>query len=174
MAERQNLPGVCKDFEPDLVLYYYRDSAGAERQRVESHLESCARCRTFLEELRNFLPATVQTDEPAPAFWQGYSREMRAKLAAEDEKSGWRQALSFLFRPWPVPAMATALILVLALTFSKGWLPTPTGQNTKESEPAEIVDNVDFLNSMDFLDSMALLEAVEGEAQNGETTSHSL
>lgn len=173
MAERQNLPGACKDFEPDLVLFYYQDLAGAERQRLESHLESCARCRTFSESLRSFLPATVQTDEPSPAFWQSYSREMRAKLAAEDEKPGWRQALSFLFRPWPVPAMATALILALALTFSKGWL--PTGQNTKESEPAEIADNVDFLNSMDFLDSMALLEAVEGqETQSGETTSHSL
>jgi hypothetical protein len=173
MAERQDLPGACKDFEPDLVLFYYQDLAGAERQRLESHLESCAHCRAFLEELKSFLPATVHADEPSPAFWQSYSREMRAKLAAEDEKSGWRQALSFLFRPWPVPAMATALILVLALTFSKGWL--PTGQDTKESEPAEIVDNVDFLNSMDFLDSMALLEAVEGqETQNGETTSHSL
>jgi hypothetical protein len=172
MTERQNLPGACKDFEPDLVLYYYQDLAGEERQRVESHLESCARCRVFLEGLRSFLPATVQTDEPQPAFWHSYSREMRAKLAAEEEKRGWRQALSFLLRPWPVPAMATAVILVLALTFSKGWL--PTGQNTKESEPAEIVDNVDFLNSMDFLDSMALLEAVEGEAQNGETTSRSL
>jgi hypothetical protein len=173
MAERQNLPGACKDFEPELVLYYYRDVAGEERQRVESHLESCARCRTFLEGLRSFLPATVQTDEPQPAFWQSYSREMRAKLAAEEEKSGWRQTLSFLFRPWPVPAMATALILVLALTFTKGWL--PTGQNANEPEPVEMADNVDFLNSMDFLDSMALLEAVEGqETQNGETTSHSL
>jgi len=174
MAERHELlPGACKDFEPELVLYHYQDCTGTERQRVESHLESCARCRTFLEELRSFLPATVQTDEPAPAFWQDYSREIRTKLAAGEEKSGWLQALSFLFRPWPVPAMATALILVLALTFSKGWL--PTGQNTKESEPAEMVDNVDFLNSMDFLDSMALLEAVEGqETQNGETTSHSL
>ncbi|HEY3302585.1 MAG TPA: zf-HC2 domain-containing protein [Candidatus Binatia bacterium] len=174
MAERKELPpGACKDFEPDLVLYYYQDCAGAERQRVELHLESCARCRTFLEGLRSFLPATVEADEPAPAFWQSYSREMRAKLAAEDEKAGWRQALSFLFRPWPVPAMATALILVLALTFTKGWL--PTGQNAKEPELAEMAENVDFLNSMDFLDSMALLEAVEGqETQSGETTPRSL
>jgi len=173
MAKRRNLPRACKDFEPDLVLHYYRDLAVAERRRLESHLESCAHCRDFLEELRSFLPATLQPDEPSPAFWQSYTREMRVKLAAADEKPGWRQALSFLFRPWPVPAMAGALILVLALTFSKGWL--PTGQNTKESEPAEIVDNVDFLNSMDFLDSIALLEAVEGhETQNGETTSHSL
>jgi len=172
MAERQNLPSACKDFEPDLVLYYYQDSAGAERQRVESHLESCARCRTFLEELRSFLPATVQTDEPAPAFWQSYSREMRAKLAAEDEKSGWRQALSFLFRPWQVPAMATALILALGLTFTKGWL---SPQDPELVKMAAVEDNLDFLKSLDFLDSMDLLEAVEGkEAQNGETTSHSL
>jgi hypothetical protein len=172
MAEIQNLPGACKDFEPDLVLFYYQDLAGAERQRVESHLESCARCRTFLAGLRGFLPATVQADEPSPAFWQGYSREMRAKLDAAEQKAGWRQAFPFLFRSWPIPAMATALILVMALTFTKGWL--PIGPNTSEPELGEMAENVDFLNSMDFLDSMALLEAVEGEAQTGETTSRSL
>jgi hypothetical protein len=173
MAERQILPGACKDFEPDLVLFYYQDLAGAERQRVESHLESCAQCRTFLAGLRGFLPATVQADEPSPAFWQGYSREMRAKLDAAERKSWWgRQATSFLFRPWPIPAMATALILVLALTFTRGWL--PISQNAPEPELVEMAENVDFLNSIDFLDSMALLEAVEGEAHTSETTSRSL
>jgi len=176
MAERKNASGACKDFEADLVLYYYQDLAGSERHRVESHLESCAPCRAFLEELRSFLPGTVEADEPSPVFWQNYNREMRAKLAAKEERRGWREAFSFLFRPWPVPAMAAALIVVLALTFSKEWLPfSQSPQDPELVKMTEVPENLDFLKSLDFLDSMDLLEAVEGkEAFNGETTSHSL
>lgn len=179
MAERHDsLRGACKEFEQELVLYYYQDCNGTERHRVESHLESCASCRRFLEELRSLLPATVKPDEPSPAFWQSYSRELRAKLAAEKEKSGWWQTISFLFRPWPVPAMATALILALALimTFAKGWLPSrQTPQDPELVKMASVADNLDFLKSLDFLDSMDLLDAVEGkEAQKSETSSHPL
>ncbi|HEY2989919.1 MAG TPA: zf-HC2 domain-containing protein [Candidatus Binatia bacterium] len=171
MAERKDsLPGACKDFEQDLVLYHYQDCSGAERQRVESHLDSCASCRGFLQELRSLLPATVESDEPSAAFWQNYSREMRVKLAAQEEKSGWWPAISSFFRPWPVPAVATALILALAvtLTFTRGrWFPV----KSEDPEVLEMASNADFFKSLDFLDSMDLLEAVEGtEAQTSETS----
>jgi len=177
MAERHDsLRGACKEFEQELVLYYYQDCNGTERHRVESHLESCASCRRFLEDLQSQLPATVKPDEPSPTFWQSYSREMRAKLAEEEQKSGWRQAISSLFRP--VPVMATALILALALTvtFTKGWLPSrQTPQDPELVKMTSVADNLDFLKSLDFLDSMDLLDAVEGkEAQKSETSSHPL
>lgn len=179
MSERHDsLRGACKEFEQELILYYYQDCTGTERHRVESHLASCASCRTFLEELKSLLPATVKTDETSPAFWQSYSRELRAKLAAEEEKSGWWRTISFLFRPWPVPAMATALILAFALTvtFTKGWWsPQTQGRDKEPVEIAGVADNLDFFKSLDFLDSMDLLEAVEGkEAQKSETNSHPL
>lgn len=171
-----SLRGACTDFEQDLVLYYYQDCTGTEQRRVESHLESCASCRRFLEELRSLLPGTVKTDDPSPAFWQSYSREMRAKLAEEEEKSSWWRAISSLFRP--VPVMATALILALALTvtFTKGWLPSrQTPQDPELVKMTSVADNLDFLKSLDFLDSMDLLDAVEGkEAQKSETSSHPL
>ena len=176
MAEKRDLlQGVCRDFEQDLILYLYQDCTATERRRVESHLVSCASCRHFLEELQRFLPATVKADEPSPAFWRSYSQEIQAKLTAAEVKRDWWRAISDLFRPWPVPAISTALVLALALTltFTKGrWPFHQTRPQEKEFvEMASVTDNLDFFNSFDFLDSMDLLEAVEGkELQNSETS----
>ena len=173
MAKRQDLRGACEEFEQDLVLYHYNECDGAERQRVESHLPSCASCRSFLEDLKVLLSATVKTDEPTPAFWQNYSREMRARLD-QRENRGWARAILSLFRPWPVPAVATAMIVALAvtLTFTKGRWTTETHPSP---ELVEMASNADFFESLDFLDSMDLLESVEGhDAQNSETISHPL
>lgn len=167
------LRGACKEFEQDLVLYHYQECSGTERHRVESHLETCASCRGFLEELKSFLPATVNTDEPSPAFWQSYSREMRTKLAENEAKSGWWQTIASFFRPWPVPVAATAMILAVAvtLTLTKGqWF-----QDSKDNEFVEMASNADFFKSLDFLDSMDLLDEVESkEAQVGEKTAQHL
>jgi len=168
MAERQELTGACKNFEQDLVLYFYQDCSRAEQQQVEAHLEGCPSCRVFLEELKSLLPATVKPDEPTPAFWQNYSREMRGKLDKR-ESHGWAGAILSLFRPWPVPALATAMVVALAvtLTFTKGqWF----SDTQNKPELVEMASNADFFESLDLLDSMDLLEAVEGkEAQKSET-----
>lgn len=162
--------GACKDFEQDLVLYHYQECSGIERRRVDSHLETCALCRGFLEELKSFLPATVNTDEPSPAFWQSYSREMRVRLAENEAKSSWWRTIASFFRPWPVPAAAMAMILALAvtLTLTKGqWFQ----ESNDNSEFVEMASNADFFKSLDFLDSMDLLDDVESrEAQVGEKT----
>src|SRR5574342_879885 len=113
----ESLAEACKAFEQDLVLYYYRDCGSpTDQHRLESHLKDCASCQLFLEELKRFLPASVQPDEPSPAFWQHYTRELRAKLARQE--SGWRERVASLLTPWSVPAMATAVILALALTLT--------------------------------------------------------
>lgn len=176
MANRKDvLWGACKDFEQDLVIYYYKDCGDSEQARLQSHLEGCAHCRRFLEELGHLLPVTVKNDaDELPAmFWQDYSREMRVKLAASETRAGWRWIVSW-FHPWPVPAFATAMILALALTltltktkwFQRDW---------NDPEVVEMAANADFFESLDFLESMDLLEAVEGqEAQKGETASQHL
>lgn len=83
MVGRKDSGGVvCKDFEQDLVLYYYGECDGAERNRVEAHLGGCTSCRLFLDDLRTLLSLSVNPDEPPQSFWESYIREMRAKLAA--------------------------------------------------------------------------------------------
>ncbi len=171
MAQNENrVQGDCTNFEPDLVLYYYGECDRKDHLRVETHLEGCGSCRRFLEELGQLLPLTSKLDQPDEAFWDAYSREIRGKLAEVREKPSWWNEILTLFHPWPVPALATALILVVALTltFTKGMWRTQ-GTPPKELTLLEILpvaENLEFFETMEILDAMDLLEDVEG-AKNG-------
>ncbi|HEY1266292.1 MAG TPA: zf-HC2 domain-containing protein [Candidatus Binatia bacterium] len=161
---------ACKDFEQDLVLYHYGDCVGADKQRVESHLDGCDGCRQFLQELKAFLPATLAVDEPPPSFWQDYSREMRIKLTAADEKPSWIRSLAAIFRPWPVPALAAGAIIAIGLTMTIGHMRSSTETSSAPEQYTEMASNADFFRSLDLLDSMDFLESVESqETQKGET-----
>lgn len=149
---------ACKDFEQDLVLYHYGDCVGVDMQRVEAHLVGCDGCRQFLQELKAFLPATLAVDEPPPSFWQNYSRELRVKLAAADEKPNWISSLAALFRPWPVPALAAVAIIAISLTMT---IKSP--ESPSDPSYTYMASNADFFKSMDLLDSMDLLESVEAQ-----------
>lgn len=164
MVRREHtLRGACKEFEQDLVLYYYEECAGPERSRAEKHLQSCALCQQFLADLRRLLPLTIKQDEPPQVFWQSYSKEVRRKLATAEQKGRWWSDLAALLRPWPVPALATALVLILALTLSFGkrvWRPQdlpPEEEGIMEVLP--MAENLEFFKAMDMLDSLELLEA---------------
>lgn len=167
MTHHENSPrGACKDFEQDLVLYYYGECGGTERSRVETHLKDCAPCRHFLEDLHTLLPLTVKPDYPPQPFWESYSREVQRKLRAAEEKASWWRGLFSFFRPWPVPALATALVLVLALTltFTKDmWRSQePPPEELALLEVLPVAEDLEFFKAMEFLDAMDLLEAVGG------------
>jgi predicted anti-sigma-YlaC factor YlaD len=171
MAQNENrIKDNCKNFEHDLVIYYYGECDIKDRSRVETHLEGCASCRRFLEELRLLLPLTTKLDEPDEAFWNAYSREIHKKLVEVKNKPSWRNALMNLLHPWPVPALATALILILAftLTFTKGmWRSqgTPPEEMTL-LEILPVAEDLEFFKAMEFLDALDLLEDVGGQ-KNG-------
>jgi hypothetical protein len=178
MAERKDLSGPpCARFEGDLVLYHYRELGNTERNRMEAHLEGCAACRLFLEELRRLLPKTIVADDPPATFWQSYSNDIHQRLSVAESAAGWRETLLSLFRSWPVPVAATAAIFALAvtLTLTRGqWWPRETPP-PELGEMLSVTDNLEFLKSMDFFDSIDLLEAMEGqEGTKRETPHHAL
>lgn len=161
--ERQT---ACKDFEQGLALYYYGECAVEERSRIEEHLKGCAACSSFLADLGKLLPLTVKADEPPEPFWDDYSRELRRKIAAAEEKSPWWRSVLPTLRPWPVPALAAALILVLAITLTFTVVKRrPEQLPSDETELLEIVvmgQSLEFFNTMDLLDAMDLIEAMGG------------
>jgi hypothetical protein len=167
----RDLRPACKDYEQDLVLYYYGESAPSERDQLERHLQSCSACQRFLDDLRLLLPLTLKTDEPPEAFWQSYSREMRGKLAGAKPQRFWQRIFPSFFSPWQVPALATALTLLLAV----GLTVTRDRWQRSDSPPAQetllevlpLAENLEFFTTMDILDSMDLIEdagAVNGTA----------
>ena len=74
------LQNACSDFEEDLVLHYYGDGSEAEHKRVETHLQECAPCRIFLQDLARLLPRMAKPNELPQSFWDNYYREMLEKL----------------------------------------------------------------------------------------------
>ncbi len=91
-----------------LPWYVNRTLGGAERDQVESHLATCARCRDevlFLEELR----AQVQGEEVTPPTELGLKRLLRdVKVERKLEVSSW----------WRRAAAAAVVVVVI----QAGWL----------------------------------------------------
>lgn len=173
MVQRNDsLGSACKAFEESLVLYYYGDCEGPEQDRVREHLGACGSCARFLEELRAFLPLMAEPKELPRNFWDDYYRELRRKLEALGEAEPWWKRLWSPLRPWAVPALGTALVVILALAFpvSRGlW----RQQATDEAAPQEIravAKNLDFFETMGILESLDLLERLEEAGARKEPT----
>lgn len=171
MAEKRNGDAVaCANFEQDLVLYYYGELLGAERNKIAAHLAGCDPCRLYLKEMQLLLPRTVQADDPPQAFWDDFSRELRHKLAAVREEKSWRQSFASLFQSWRLPALATTAVFVLALALTFGnkiWRSSelqPDDESFMEVIP--MAENLEFFTTMDVLDAMDLLEFI-GSQGNG-------
>jgi anti-sigma factor RsiW len=166
MERKQTLETACRDFEEDLVIYYYGDGSERERSRVEVHVQSCARCHRFLDDLRRLLPQVAQPESLPQSFWDGYYRETVAKITAQRERSPWWRNLLTLMQSWAVPVFATASVAVLAvglLIGKGGW--SPQAVRPRANIPQEILSDasqLEFFNSMDMIESLPVLEALDG------------
>ncbi len=173
MAQQKHSPRpACRAFEETLVLHYYGDCKGPERDRAEEHLKACGSCARFLAELGNFLPLMAQPKELPQVFWDNYYAELRRKLAAADRRESWWAGRFSWLRPLALPALGTAVIVILALALPfTATIWRPQAQPREEAAPQEIrtvAKNLDFFESMDFLESLDLLEALEeAKARNG-------
>ncbi len=160
------LDTACREFEADLVLYYYGDCPDAERNRVESHINICVRCGRFLDDLRKLLPQMAKPKQLPQAFWDRYYNEMVEKLAIQRELTSWWRSLFAPVRMWAVPAFGTAVVVVLGITlaFSYGrW--SFLRQANQETIPQEILGDatkLDFFKSLDLIESLRDLEALDG------------
>lgn len=171
VREQQLNVTACANREQDLVLYYYGELTDVERGAVKAHTQSCEGCRHYLGQIGSMLPGTIERDEPAQAFWDDYSREMRRKLAEVERQSWWEPVAEFL-HSWAIPAMAVAAVAIIALTFtlgkdmfrSKDVSPSkdisPEEQSLMEALP--VAENLDFFSNMEILDAMDLLESMSG------------
>jgi len=161
---------ACRNLEEDLVLYYYGDLNESARSNCEAHLKNCETCRASLAEMRSLLPMTAAHDEPAQAFWDDYSREMRRKLDAVAERETWWRRIVDLATPLPVPALATGAVLLLALTLTLGkglWQSSTSAPDDEVLiEVLPMAEQLDFFSDMEILDNLDLLETL-GVQGNG-------
>jgi hypothetical protein len=167
--EQSTLTSACQANEEDLVLLHYGDLADVERDRLSKHVTGCAACAGYLKELATLLPLTAKTDEPPPAFWMDYSRELRHKIDDAVENKSWWRDLASILRPRYLATLATAAIVVLALTFTLGKGIWPDKNQIEDDEIAEalpVAENLDFFNAMDILDDLDLLEFIGNQGND--------
>ncbi len=168
------LEKACKEFEADLVLYYYGDDCETDHVRVEVHCSECARCRRFLDDLRQLLPQMAQPKEMPGTFWDSYYNEMVQKLAAERQQRSWWREFFGSMRVWALPAFGTVAVASLAFlfVFNSGSHRT----RTTTPIPREILadpHSVEFFKSMDLLESLSTLEQNDdSKTQTPSTVSH--
>lgn len=167
MTDRMKaLESVCKEYEEDLVLYYYGENGDEDRRRIARHLSECGPCRGFVEDLKRVLPQMGQNPEMPQSFWDNYYRETVAKLTEQEErKNRWRDWFAPM-RTWMVPAFGTVagMVLVVGLLFGQGhwgvFLDRPSGHI-----PEEIIadkNQLEFFRTMDMLEFLDRLEQQDG------------
>lgn len=168
---KNNQTSACGNMEQDLVLYYYGELDDPQKIRLKTHMENCAGCRRYLEEMQSILPLTEKVDEPPQMFWDNYTREMKQRLATVQERQPWWRGLLASFQPWAVPAVAAAAVVVLALTltFGKGFWRKQEAPPDDEAlmEVLPVAENLEFFQNMEVLDAMDFLES--GGATKGTT-----
>jgi hypothetical protein len=167
--EHTSLTTACEIYEENLVLLHYGDLAGIEYDRLSTHIADCAGCAGYLTELATLLPLTAKSDEPPQAFWMDYNRELRHKIDDAIEKKSWWRNVTAIFRPRYLPAFATAVVVVLALTFTFGkgiWTGKNQIQDNEIAEMLPVAENLEFFSAMDILDDLDLLEFIGNQGNN--------
>ncbi|MGH7852792.1 MAG: anti-sigma factor family protein [Candidatus Binatia bacterium] len=166
--QTRTLISPCGDFEENLVLFHYGDLDGAERGALQAHLQTCALCGSYLKELDTLLPLTLEADLPPETFWTDYNRELRQKLDRAAEQKSWMQTLGDFFQPRWMPALATAGVVALALTFTVGrgiWSTNdPAQENAAIMELLPVAENLEFFKAMEMLDNLDLLESMGNQS----------
>lgn len=166
MANQTHLLATpCESLEADLVLLHYGELPGAELEAVRSHINGCSGCDGYLRDLGKLMPLTIKSDEPPQTFWSDYNRELRHKIAAAE--TSWWRILSVIFQPRWIPALATAAIVVLAITFTLGKGIWPNRVNMDEDnaliEALPVAENLEFFKAMEVLDDLELLEFMSSQ-----------
>ena len=162
MKTGTSLKSACKQYEEDLVLYYYGENSEHERCHIERHLGACDPCRLFLEDLHKLLPQITQAEEMPQSFWDNYYRETVSKLTRYEEKKHWWRGFFAPMQTWMVPAVGSlaAAVLVIGLMFGNNR--PKSVEPPLERIPQEILadrNQLEFFESMEILEALSKLEA---------------
>lgn len=131
----------CALLQRWLPEYPDGDLPALGKRWLKSHLARCSACQQELGELRE-LVATIEATpvaDPAPEFWQAFSREMHLKLvqAAPDSQAAPAPASPRWFRlPYLVGAPAVAVLLLYVAVNLTG-PGAPIQEQAQVKQPAE-------------------------------------
>jgi anti-sigma factor RsiW len=148
----------CEDISKELISCFDRKASSEVRSEVESHLATCAGCRTRAAEFSQLWSVLDEVPAVEPSF--GFDARIRQRVAAEPQPQ-WFQ--------WIVPqarrfAFSTALLVALAVWLAK--LPpnhsvtAPTVAAAQQEDfnaikDLGVLENYDVVTKMDALSELA-------------------
>ncbi len=117
-----------------MILHYYREKGGMDRQQADAHLESCEICRRELAALAESLEAVASV--PIPERGEDYGAEVWARIRPRLDES--KPGLWTFFLPLRTWALAAGLAALLVAAFWGGriWQQRQTPAVAAISAPA--------------------------------------
>jgi len=111
----------CHDWQ-NLILTDYLDNQMSKEQTVplEEHLSACQECREFVTHARKAVIEPfkyVQKAEPSERVWRNIKEAIGEGQETEEFVSLWDRIKEIVFIPRPAMALATTVIIIMAVTF---------------------------------------------------------
>lgn len=130
----------CALLQRWLPGYLDDDAPAFWRRRVQAHLERCPACRQEAEALKEMAEAlkAAPLEDPGPAFWQEFHRELHLKLAQTNQAPAALERPRFRI-PYYAAAAAGVAVLVVWIAYQ---VPGPhqpvtgTQEMAREARPA--------------------------------------
>ena len=133
---------ICETFSEDLPGYAGGNLGVEERALIDAHLRTCRPCQDevrALERLDRLLREGLPWVEPSPELQHRFLNRLAAEIEAETDSSEERESLlSWLLRPWLIPAVATAALAVLVLAGSFGSGHDAPVRTAREPAPSDV------------------------------------
>jgi hypothetical protein len=148
--------------QSELVLFYYREKGGMDRQQAEKHLQACELCRRELADLTQAL--NVIESLPIPERDENYGREVWTRIRPRLAEGFGRRWNFFLpLRTW---ALAASLAVLLVVAFWSGRLWQQRHTPTVAAIPAPARERILMVAVGDHLEraQMLLVEVMNEEA----------
>jgi hypothetical protein len=133
-----------KEIHVGELLSGYLDAAldRGERERVESHLQACERCRAELQTLRA-LQADLRAaprPEPPPGYWERFAARVESELPEHEPRSpvAWAARVAEWFLPsgrlaWTRAVGAVATITIVTFVAIRGFQHADVGMQPRET-----------------------------------------
>jgi anti-sigma factor RsiW len=139
-----------------LIAHARGELEGAERARVEAHLEGCAECRESLAAFGRLMEALGRSAPPAPpVHWGAYRAELREKLARRTARAS--TAWSGIWRPAPALVAAGLLAAIVYMGWPAGSR-APLGGDQLAFESAVLATRLDVIAKLDVMQHLDALE----------------
>jgi len=129
----------CKRLEDKLNSSVDNGLSEDEIRELKSHLASCPHCARALEDLKKTKAWLVRLDEIDPPAW--FEQAIMQRIRADQEKKSiWQKLFHPLYIKLPVQALATAVVVIIAIQVFRAVEPEVKTTISPAPAPAPITE----------------------------------